>query len=108
MTTKAPTQRKPAQTATGKQSQRLEEPKIAIDGELIDANLAGYCPIRVDVLIPKSARENLKRLALTLDVAESRLKDGTLVQNKVSKAVAWLIEKFSDEISKSEHGVSEK
>lgn len=88
------------------QETQLKTPEIAVEAVLIDADLAGYCPIRADVLIPKQAKRNLKRLALTLDVTEERLADGTLVQNRVSKAIAWLIERFSDEIEKSESGNS--
>lgn len=74
---------------------------ISVQGKLIDMEALGYCPYRADVIIPRSACSELKRLAMTLDANEATLSDGTLVKNSIPKTIAWMIERFAAQVRES-------
>ena len=71
---------------------------LGVIEDLIEFESMGYCPTRAEVEIPKDARNAIKRLAVTLDSRGAKLKNGTLVKNSIPKAIAWLVEKFSESV----------
>ena len=67
--------------------------------DLVEFENMGYLPSRPEVILTPKAREAVKRLALTLEMKEARLSDGTQVRNSTSKSIAWLCERLADGVA---------
>lgn len=58
----------------------------------------GYVPSRPELDLTAKCRNAVKRLALTLEIEEATLSDGSPVRNSIPKTIVWLLEKFADAV----------